>query len=213
MTLLSTFNSNVTTLFSSGGRRPNSDEGDTLIEILVTMVIISLCVVAFLSAFTTSISASAEHGSLVSMDAVLRSTSEEAISQIQLSAVPLYTSCATPASYGGIDFGAPAGYSASVTSVEYWNGSSFSSTCPAGSTSPQLIVLTVSSPLGSTSSISFTVDDPQYSATAASSASLWIISQSGDAIESTRLTKPNVPTYPHADGNFVPVAGGPVMVS
>ncbi len=143
-----------------------SEAGDTLIEVLMTLVVASLCAVAFLVAFSTSISASAEHRTMASMDTVLRSVSEQAISQIQLQANPLFTPCATPTTYNGLNFGVPTGYSTILTSVMYWNGTSFSSTCTAGSTSPQLIDLTVTGPLGTTSSISFAVDDTRYTGSA-----------------------------------------------
>lgn len=151
--------------FSVDDRR-RSEAGDTLIEVLMTLVVASLCVVAFLVAFSTSISASAEHRTMVSMDTVMRSVSEQTVSQIQLQANPLFTPCATPATYNGLNFGVPTGYSTTITSVQYWNGTSFSSTCTAGSTSPQLIDLTVTGPLGTTSSISFAVDDSRYKGSA-----------------------------------------------
>lgn len=139
------------------------ETGDTLIEVMMTMVIASMCVVAFLTAFTTAISASAEHRTMVSMGTVLRSASETALSQIQQQPSPLYASCATPSTYSNVAFSTPSGYSASITSVEYWNGTAFSTSCTSGSTAPQLIGVTVAGPLGTSSSISFTVDDPVYS--------------------------------------------------
>lgn len=142
--------------------RSKLENGDTLIEVLISLLIVSLCVVAFLTAFTTSISASAEHRTIVSMGTVLRSVPEAAISQIQQQANPLFTSCATPTTYNNVSLGAPSGYSASITSVEYWNGTSFSSTCTPGSTSPQLIRITITGPLATSNSISFVVDDPLY---------------------------------------------------
>ena len=139
------------------------EAGDTLIEVLMTLVVASMCVAAFLVAFTTSISASAEHRTMVSMDTVVRSVSEQALSQIQQQPHPLFASCATPSTYGAVNFSAPSGYTASVTSVQYWNGTSFGTSCTSGSVAPQLIAVSVSGPLGTASSISFAVDDPSYS--------------------------------------------------
>lgn len=170
----------------SGGGVEDSEAGDTLVEVLITLVIVSLCVVAFLSAFSTSISASAEHRTLVSIDTVLRSASENALSQIEQDSSPLFSACATPSTYSGINFGIPSGYVATITSVEYWNGSSFSTACASGSTAPQLISLTVSGPLGSSSSISFSVDDPQYAAQGAASAS-FVAGVAQDGVASSTL--------------------------
>jgi type II secretory pathway pseudopilin PulG len=64
-------------------RAPRSEVGDTLIEVLLALVILGLASVALLLAFGTSISSSAEHRSLTTFDTVLRTASEEAISQIQ----------------------------------------------------------------------------------------------------------------------------------
>lgn len=144
----------------------NPEAGDTLIEILVTLVIISLCVVAFLVAFTTSITASAKHRTFVSLDTALRTVSENAQSQIELQVNPLFVSCATPLSYQTINFGTPSGYTTQITSVSYWNGSSFASTCTTGSTAPQLVDISVTNSLGLSSSVSIVVDDPAYVAPA-----------------------------------------------
>lgn len=148
-----------------------SEGGDTLLEVLVTLVIISISVVALLLAFSTSISASAEHRSLVSIDTVLTSASEQAVSELQQQPNPLFSSCATASTYTDLSFNLPTGYGATISTVEYWTGNSFGSTCTAGSTAPQLIGLSVSGPMGATSSISFAVQDPNYS-TSATAASL-----------------------------------------
>jgi type II secretory pathway pseudopilin PulG len=100
----------------------HSDEtGDTLIEVLVAIIVLSLSGLALLLTFSTAIAASAEHRSLATNDTVLRSTAEVAFSLIQQQASPLFTSCATPGDYvSPNNFGAPAGYSAVFTSGDYW---------------------------------------------------------------------------------------------
>lgn len=152
----------IARLRARSARNAHSNSGDTLLEVLITLVVISLCVVAFLSAFTTTISASAEHRTLVSMDALLRSVSENAVSQIQQQPSPLYVSCAIPSNYGSVKLNPPTNYTATISSVAYWNGSSFGSTCVSGSTAPELVGISVSGPLGSSSSITIAVDDPAY---------------------------------------------------
>lgn len=182
------------------------EAGDTLIEVLMTLVVVSLCVVAFLLAFSTSISASAEHRNLATMDTVLRSVSESAISQIQQQASPLFTSCATPASYDGVKLGTPGGYTAAITSVRYWNGVAFGTNCTINSTTPQLITITVSGPLGTSSSISFAVDDPNYSLQSLASgnvARLVFSTQPVGGEKATPFTTQPVITFEDANGNPV----------
>ncbi|TAN26851.1 MAG: hypothetical protein EPN30_04085 [Actinomycetota bacterium] len=180
----------------------HSEAGDTLIEVLMTLVVASLCAVAFLVAFTTAISASAEHRTLVSMDTVLRSVSEQAVSQIQQQPNPLFASCATPATYSGVGFTAPAGYSATITSVDYWNGSSFGPTCAAGSSAPQLIGVSVTGPLGTASSISLAVNDLSFSSSASEAQLVFTIQPVGGAHGTPLATQPTV-TIEDAGGNPV----------
>ncbi len=180
----------------------SSEAGDTLIEVLMTLVVASLCVVAFLVAFTTSISASAEHRKLVSLDTVLRSVSEQALSQIQQQPNPLFASCATPATYSGIGFNLPAGYTSTITSVEYWNGASFGPTCTTGSIAPQLIGVSVSGPLGISSSISFAANDLSYSSSTVE-AKLVFTTQPVGGANGTPLTTQPVVTIEDASGNPV----------
>jgi hypothetical protein len=181
-----------------------SETGDTLIEVLATLVIASLCVVAFLTAFSTSIAASAEHRTIVSLDTVVRTVSERAISQIQQQANPMFVTCATPASYSGVNLGAPNGYSASITSVRYWNGSSFGSSCSAGSAAPQLISITVTGPLGTSSSISFAVDDPKYSASAVAASQIVFTTEPSGGTNGTPLTTQPVITVEDSNGSPIP---------
>ncbi len=148
-----------------------SEAGDTLLEVLVTLVVISLCVVSFLVAFTTAITASAKHRTFVSLDTVLRTVSENTMSQIELQANPLFASCAIPSTYQSLNFGVPTGYSAAITSIEYWNGSSFITQCSTGSTTPQLINISVTNSLAVSTTISVVVDDPAYSTNIANTAS------------------------------------------
>ena len=63
--------------------RLRSEAGDTLIEVLFAIVILGIASVALLIAFAASISASAVHRGLATFDTVIRSASQQAISQIQ----------------------------------------------------------------------------------------------------------------------------------
>jgi type II secretory pathway pseudopilin PulG len=143
---------------------PRDDAGDTLLEILFAVVILGIASVALLAAFAASISASATHRSIASFDTVIRSASQQAISQIQQQTNPLYESCA-PLSYyqtgpGAVSFSLGA-YSAQVTGIQYWSGNGFTTSqvqCVANS--PQWITITITSPTGQHYTNNFVVDDP-----------------------------------------------------
>lgn len=71
------------------------EAGDTLIEVLLAVVVLSLCGLALITAFGTAISSSATYRKLASVDTVMRSAEESAVAQIQQQAKPLYLPCAT----------------------------------------------------------------------------------------------------------------------
>ncbi len=138
--------------------RTRSEAGDTLVEVLPALLVLSLASVALILAFSTSISASAEHRRLVTADLVVGSVSQNAIAniegQLQLFACSTVQSGqSTPVTtttylsmVQGLNFAlVPAQYSntytASITGVEWWNGTAFTSTCDAGD--PEEITVTV----------------------------------------------------------------------
>ena len=123
-------------------------------------MVLGLASVAIMLAFATSISGSAEHRSLTTFDTVLRSASEEAISQLQQQTTSEFGTC--PGTYN-VTFSLPSGYTAAITQVQYWNGSDFGSVAspnPCVINAPQLITITVTSSTGSVYSISVVVDGP-----------------------------------------------------
>jgi type II secretory pathway pseudopilin PulG len=89
-------------LLSRGSAAP--DRGDTLVEILVTIVIISLAVVALLGGVLASTTASATGRNVTTVDNVLKSFAETARYNIQTqspdgSSGPQYLPCALPSQY------------------------------------------------------------------------------------------------------------------
>jgi large repetitive protein len=155
-----------------------SEAGDTLIEVLIAIVVMGITSVAVLLAFATSISGSAEHRSLATMDTVLRTAAEEAISQIQQQSNAQFGQCPVP---NKVTFNLPQtpapGWSATLAptingttySTKYWNGTTYDANACVPSTathpqvnSPQLVTVAVTSPTGVVSSpLSFVVNDVQ----------------------------------------------------
>lgn len=147
-----------------------NEGGDTLLEVLIALLIVGLTAVVLLTAFTTSITASAEHYNLAGNDAVLRNAADQAFSEIQQTPNPLYMPCAT--SYSSSDnFGVPSTYTLPpIITVQLWSDSSKTFIASSGSgcsgwttaqqTTPQLITITVTPKFNSTPSTStqFVVD-------------------------------------------------------
>ena len=151
------------------GRTRGDDSGDTLIEVLMSLVIMSITVVALLGAFSTALSASAVHRNLAVTDTVLRSVSESVYSAFQQTNPAIFASCPTAtASYyssalaSALEAPYPytTTYSASITAVMYWGGSDFNltpSTCTSGTAAPQQLTLVVTGPNGASESLDFVI--------------------------------------------------------
>jgi type II secretory pathway pseudopilin PulG len=141
-----------------------SEEGDTLIEVLIALVIISIAVTGLLGALITSITTSGEHRSLSVEDTVLRSYAEAYENQIQFQSPPLFRECSTASEYMAAGLKSPttpAQYNVSFT-VQYGNttGSSFDQTCGASDkTGVQLITLNAQGP-GAIQTLAFVVRNP-----------------------------------------------------
>jgi len=145
---------------SALGRRRRSESGDTLVEVLLAIVILGIASLAVILAFATSISGSAEHRSLATFDTVLRSASEEVVSQLQQQTASEFGTCTNPAPSYNVTFSLPTGYQATITQVQYWNGNSFGSTCETNT--PQLFTIKVTNTTTNISySISVVIDGPQ----------------------------------------------------
>jgi hypothetical protein len=135
------------------------ERGDTLVELLMTLVVLGLAGVALVAAFGTSILASGEHRQLANVDAVMRSYAESATAQLQQQPNPLYQSCADSTYYNShLNLPPISSYAETITSVKYWNGAVFSSTCVPTSTAPQLLTMEVSHS-SYHDFINFTIDD------------------------------------------------------
>jgi type II secretory pathway pseudopilin PulG len=159
-----------------GQRGRQSEAGDTLIEVLIALVVIGLTATALLGGFSTSITASADHKSLATIDTVLKSFIENATYQIELEPavahssppIPMFTPCATTSSYPLTSTSTQSGvtYSATISSVQDWIGNTWlpSSSCTLAMLPPppQLITAQVSASDGASESLPFVVTDPSY---------------------------------------------------
>jgi type II secretory pathway pseudopilin PulG len=107
-----------------------ADRGETLVELVVTIAVMGLTVVAILGAIANSILLSGMHRKQAAAGAYVRAFAEAVESGV---AAPTtgYTSCAAPSDYAKFYPATPGpGYASSVT-VTYWNPgtSSFSGSC------------------------------------------------------------------------------------
>jgi len=102
-----------------------SEEGTSLIEILIAIAILGIAVTAVLGALATGIDMSAVDRTHAEAQAALRSNAEA----IQAAA---FDPC--PADYSTATLAVPAGWTIDVSDIEYWvagsNPAEFSTTCP-----------------------------------------------------------------------------------
>ncbi len=153
-------------------RPGRSEAGDTLIEILIALAVMGIVVVSMLLAFSTAIFGSTTYRNLASMDTVLRSAAEEATAAIQShdsgsdnTTNAFFCQDSLTSLNGLFNFNLATGYSAQFTAVtptspiEYWSGTTTSSTCVPDESS-LYVTVTVTGPNGAVSHITFIVYDP-----------------------------------------------------
>jgi hypothetical protein len=187
--------------------RRRSEDGDTLIEVLLALVVLSLATVALLVGFATVISASAEHRTLSNDNLALEAGAQQLTGLIEASTNPnlLGDSCSnsgsasySSASYPGYNSGAglsvsEGGNSYQViyaltpyTAIQYWNGSSYATTCTAASNgAPQLITIQL---VGTNKVLTFVVGNPSSTSSSTSGSgteSLVIANYSQSATQSS----------------------------
>lgn len=130
------------------------EAGFTLVEVLITVALMSIAFVAILGALGTMIAAGSTHRALSTGEVAIRDLAEAVKSE---SLVP-YIDCgydpftsysndvSNPAKYDP-----PAGFSATVVSVTYWQGDAagtFSASCPSPDRGAQLVRLRVEGSAG-----------------------------------------------------------------
>lgn len=170
---------------ASAGRCRKGEAGDTLIEVLIALTVITLTAAALLGGFETSISASAQNRNLAGEDTVLKAYIESVTYQlgVQSSSSPTFnTQCQGMSTYATLAKSQLSGgitYSLTVTDsnypIEYWvAGTGFTASgctaySPSGVNPPQQQLLTaeISASGVPTQTISFAVSDPTYNPGAA----------------------------------------------
>ena len=154
-----------------------NDDGDTLIEILVTIVIVGLTIAAFMGTFVTVMQGSVQHRQLATNDIIAKDFAESATNQIELAASSIFVPCAsfsgtatttshivygsTPLNYQPTD----TAYTIKATSIAYMDNNSVPQSLTYCQSSldqylPQLLQVKVLGPKGSSATLSFVVTDP-----------------------------------------------------
>ena len=70
-----------------------NEAGDTLIEVLLTIIVLGLAVTALLAGFATAITSSANSRDLTNLDASSRAATDAAIAQVQANQASAFGSC------------------------------------------------------------------------------------------------------------------------
>jgi type II secretory pathway pseudopilin PulG len=120
----------------AGGR---SDRGETLIEVVVAVAVMSTAMVAVVGGLGTAIMMSDIHRKQATAGVTLRNYAEAINRTVDAGGYP--SGCAALS----VSFTPPAGFSTSVTKVGYWSGSAWSGTCSADSGLRQLTLQVASS--------------------------------------------------------------------
>jgi prepilin-type N-terminal cleavage/methylation domain-containing protein len=112
-----------------------SEEGVTLIELVITIAILGITFVALLGGMFTFQTSATYHARQADGADYIRQYAEV------VSTLP-YQPC--PAAYVASGFSVPAGWTAAL-SATYWNGTAFTATCPTTDTGLDAVHLTLAS--------------------------------------------------------------------
>ena len=109
----------------------SADRGETLVELLVTIVIMGIAVAAIVGGLMTSIQMSDIHRKQATAGALARDYAE-GLDRYVAGSAAAYVACAVPSTYpltlpAGV--AAPGGFTPSITSVRYWTGTAWTPTC------------------------------------------------------------------------------------
>ena len=122
------------------GRRCRGQAGETLVELLITVSILGIAVVAILAGLGTAVRLSGTHRAQANAETIVAAGAESVKKQS-------YVDCASTYSpTDGVTL--PNGWSLTVTSVKKWNGTSFVTSCPSPDQRLQLVTVRAASPSG-----------------------------------------------------------------
>jgi hypothetical protein len=200
-----------------GGRR--DERGETLVEILIGVTILGLAVTGLIGGFLAAIMASSTYRSIADADTVVRTAVDSITSQMQQNdTASFWCPLNLSASWYQVG-GLPSGYTATVTSVQYWVRGSQQITCAAQA--PQVITLAVTYTdrrgAKTPRSATFTVSDPlALPVQAGGTATQLVFLSSGGPSDSTAGSAlPNQPlvAVEDASGNVVTTDLSPVSLA
>jgi len=125
--------------------RVRSERGDTLVEVLMTIVIIGIAFTGILAGLATASRVSGIHRAQANADVVLSNAAESVKKQTYVACPLVDVTSYSPTS--GVTL--PTGWSASnvtITSIQKWNGSAFQASCPLTDQGLQQVTIQVVTP-------------------------------------------------------------------
>lgn len=131
---------------SAARARFESERGDTLVEVMITIVIAGIAFVSLLTGLATAIRLSGTHRGQANANVVLVSAADSVKSQTYVGCPAVTTSSYNPTQ--GVTL--PSGWSSSnvtILSVKGWNGTAFVA-CPATDQKLQLVTIKATTPNG-----------------------------------------------------------------
>jgi len=161
---------------------PRKDQnGDTLIEILIAVVLLSFAVIAVVDSLTTTVVSASSHRTQTRLTTLLKTFAEQVTSRVQVGTG--YIVCGSAAAYNaafgpspgdGTEIPPPGynGYAETVASVSYWvtgtayRAGSYAPTCSTD-TGLQVLTLSVAAPAsagGASDTITVIVRNPTWTA-------------------------------------------------
>jgi len=107
------------------------DRGETLVELMVTVMILGTAVVALVGGLALAVAVSDIHRKQATAGAAVREFAEVLEREVAKSPTAYHDStCAVPADYAGLYTSVPAGYIAEITDVRFWSASGIAENCP-----------------------------------------------------------------------------------
>ena len=127
------------------------DAGETLVELLVSLSVLGMSFAAVLGAVATAVDSSRTHRDTARAQSILRSWAETLSHPQDTSATSgyVYTPCAGAAAFpaASASVAVPAGWTASIASIKWWNGTAWSTTS-CDDAGLQKLTLTLTTPAG-----------------------------------------------------------------